>query len=505
MKVSDYRREYAKFCAAREREKLRSYLNPVHEARDDLPHEIFADLFSLEAIENLRRELQDAPAQFETEQAGRRALLAAAQLVRIEIESKEADEEIARCEEKARFAWEDALVPAKSGARIIAEETAPARRREILARLLDALRSCDDLRMARAESFRATARTLGFNDYSALRFEASLTDARALDSLAGDFLERTAPVYHRRLREWVTANNVLSSTIEELTYADALFFKRATAVNPGFRRYDLRTIYEATLGDLGIRFDQQPNVRVEQATGRETDTGSKFFAVRPPEEIRLFAAADKPANEFPNFLVCTGRAQHHAWTSPELAARNPEFVYAPDSATNRAYGFLFRSLFQDEQWLREHFNFAAKTITNMARDFVLLELHDARLCAARARAFIAAPANGSETEAEDWAGLLTEATGFRYEAGMYWLDEKTRAESVDELRARFFAAHLGEHLRTQHGRKWWASRASRDELIDLWNTGSRYSVEELTRHLTGVGEFEVGLLAHASTEALREI
>jgi hypothetical protein len=504
MKISDYRREYAKFCAAREREKLRSYLNPVHEARDDSAHEIFADLFSLETIENLRRELKDAPAQFETEQAGRRALLATAQLIRVEIESKEADGEIKRCEDKANFTWKDTVVSAKSGARIIAQETAPALRREILVRWLGSERSCDDLRMARVESLHATTRTLGFNDYSALRLDASLTDARALDSLASDFLELTAPVYHRRLREWAVSD-VSSSTIEQLTYADALFFKRANRMDARFRQNDLRAIYEATLSDLGIRFDQQPNVRIEKAGKGEGNTHSAYFAVRPPDEIYLFAAADKRANEFPNFLDCAGRVQHHAWTSAELVARNPEFVYAPDSAANRAYGFLFRSLFQDEQWLREHFNFAAKTIIDTARYFALLELHDARLCAARARAFIAATANASETKVEDWVRLVTEATGFRYEIGIYWLDEKMHAESIDELRARFFAAHLGEHLRTQHGRKWWASRGSRDELIDLWNTGSRYSVEELARHLTGAREFEVGLLEHSSTEALREI
>ena len=46
----------------------------------------------------------------------------------------------------------------------------------------------------------------------------------------------------------------------------------------------------------------------------------------------------------------------------------------------------------------------------------------------------------------------------------------------------------------RHGHRWWASRKAGDELIDLWNTASRYSVEELAR-LIGFGEISFDLIA----------
>ncbi|MBV9959004.1 MAG: hypothetical protein JO360_11315, partial [Acidobacteria bacterium] len=50
---------------------------------------------------------------------------------------------------------------------------------------------------------------------------------------------------------------------------------------------------------------------------------------------------------------------------------------------------------------------------------------------------------------------------------------------------------------------WWASRKAGDELIDLWNTSSRYSVEELAQ-LLGLGELSFDLLAETCISAMSE-
>ncbi|MDQ5836727.1 MAG: hypothetical protein M3379_08110, partial [Acidobacteriota bacterium] len=73
--------------------------------------------------------------------------------------------------------------------------------------------------------------------------------------------------------------------------------------------------------------------------------------------------------------------------------------------------------------------------------------------------------------------------------------------SATTLRARLFAAGLGEHLRTRHGRRWFASRAAGDELIDVWSTASRYTVEELARLLWS-GALSFDLMADTLTAAL---
>jgi hypothetical protein len=52
---------------------------------------------------------------------------------------------------------------------------------------------------------------------------------------------------------------------------------------------------------------------------------------------------------------------------------------------------------------------------------------------------------------------------------------------------------LREYLRVRYGNRWWASRKAGDELIDLWNTASRYSVEELAS-LIGFSEISFELI-----------
>jgi hypothetical protein len=103
--------------------------------------------------------------------------------------------------------------------------------------------------------------------------------------------------------------------------------------------------------------------------------------------------------------------------------------------------------------------------------------------------------------AEAYVSLFTDATGFRHEASTRLLDAEEDFSAADTLRARLFAAGFGEHLRGRHGRRWYASRSAGDELIDVWNTASRYGAEELSRLVWG-GEVGFELLADELTAAL---
>ncbi|HYP01489.1 MAG TPA: hypothetical protein VER76_14965, partial [Pyrinomonadaceae bacterium] len=80
--------------------------------------------------------------------------------------------------------------------------------------------------------------------------------------------------------------------------------------------------------------------------------------------------------------------------------------------------------------------------------------------------------------------------------------ESARLPPAVYLRARLFSTALGEYLRTRHGRRWWQARAAADELIDVWNTGSRYTVEELAS-LVGLGALDFDMLADRAEAALK--
>jgi hypothetical protein len=102
-----------------------------------------------------------------------------------------------------------------------------------------------------------------------------------------------------------------------------------------------------------------------------------------------------------------------------------------------------------------------------------------------------------------YSRLQTEATGFKRSPAFYLSDVDDGFYSAAYLRAWLFEAGLREYLLTRYGRRWWASTRAGDELIDLWNTGSRYSVEELSQMLS-LGDLNFDLLAETWILAMSE-
>jgi hypothetical protein len=193
-----------------------------------------------------------------------------------------------------------------------------------------------------------------------------------------------------------------------------------------------------------------------------------------------------------------------AWASRETSRRHPEFVYAPDRATESGQGLLLAGLMREPVWLEARRGMRAAEAASVARRAALLDLYSARReCASVACALALYAAAGARTErlAEEYAATFTEATGFRHEAATHLLDVDEWFESATRLRARAFAAGLREHLRESHGRRWFESRRAGEELIDVWNTASRYSVEELSKLLWG-GEPDFEPLADQAIAAL---
>jgi hypothetical protein len=165
---------------------------------------------------------------------------------------------------------------------------------------------------------------------------------------------------------------------------------------------------------------------------------------------------------------------------------------------------LLSGLFDEPAWLAAARGMRATEVGEAAQFSALLSLYETRRACARLRwalALEAADDRRSERLAEEYVSTLDEATGFRHHAAARLADADEWFASATELRARLFAAGLREHLRGRHGRRWFRSRAAGEELIDLWNTASRYQTEELARLVWG-GEPDFDLLAESSLAAL---
>lgn len=506
MDTGEYRRDYAAYRTAFESERFSRHAGLSTHSDFKPVEERYADLWTQEAIGELRRALDETPAQFETERAALRALAGAASLKFVEARAREVEGELSRCTDSARFDWQGEKLAADDAPGVIAAESDASRRRELAARWLEEVRRCDDLRAARLDVLDDSARALGFDHLFALHESLAGTSFEGLAAATEHFLKRTAPVYMERLSRW--AARVMPTVAPgALHYADSLFFKRAAHSDAFFKGQDFRAAYVETLAGLGIRVEAQRNLRLDEQERAGKDPRSECFAVAPPEDVRLVVGAARGGAAWLRASFQEGaRAQVFTWASRDTAARYPEFVHAPDGATVEGHAYLFGGLFRDAAWLGEHRGMRATEAWEAARLSALVELHDTRReCASLLHALASAGAKGARSEqlAEAYAALHTEATGFRYEAATHLLEAGEGLAAPCVLRARLFAAGLAEHMRARHGRRWYASRAAGDELRDIWNTASRYPVEELARLVWG-GELSFELLADELIAALNE-
>jgi hypothetical protein len=514
MDAGEYRRDYAAYRSNVER-ALYEYAAGLS-VRLDLRHveERHADLWTRESVDALRRAREETNEQFETERAGLRALAGAASLKHLEAGAGEVTEELRRCEASAGVARDAGLAGAVEDADALASERDAGRRRELARRRLDASSACDDLRAARLDALKEAARGLGFEGAAALYESFTGVSLEALAADADAFLRRTESRYMSRLAEWAArelpsrAQSSQSSSAgagASPDYADAPFFARSTRFDASFRARDFRAFYSEALAGLGVRLDSQRNLRVEESKRSDASAASACFAVRPPEDVRLLVGSQEGGLWFQrqSFLE-GGRAQVFAWASRDSSARHPEFVYAPDAAAEVGHGMTLSRLFVEPAWLAAQRGARATEAAEAARTCALVELYESRRDCARLRHALALDAARdvrSEHLSEDYAARFTEATGFRHTSASSLLDADVWLASATRLRARLFAAGLREHLRSRHGRRWFASSAAGGELIDVWNTASRYRVEELALMLWG-GELSFDLLADASLAAL---
>jgi hypothetical protein len=514
MKTDDYRRDYAAYSAALERARYDYHTGVEPELRLAPLRDRYADLWTRAAIDDLTRALEETSRQFETERVALAALLRAAQFGYVEACAAEVTDELERCKASARFEWDGARLASDDAPASMAAEADPARRRELAARWFDALHACDDLRVARLDTLRESASALGCDSY--FNFLSGMTDAgvESLSAGADDFLERTASVYATKLFDW-SAHHLPATFAREPVYADSLFLMRLTHLDAFFPARELRATYDETMSGLGIHVWQQSNVRIETTGTKSARTLAACLAVNPPGDVRLIYQSEGGGSYYQKFFEAAGHVQHFAWVSRDLAARYPEFVYAPDETTRAGFAFLFGDLLMDAPWLAAQRNVRPSEASEIARSFAFVELHRTRRACARLqqqRVLEQATETSSEHLAGAYATALEEATNFRAHPSLFLRDlvpdglHDRRGESAwlppaVYLRARLFAAALGEYFRTRYGHRWWSTNKAADELIDMWNTGSRYTVEELAS-LVGLGALNFDLLAHSLNSTL---
>jgi hypothetical protein len=506
MNASECRRQYRNYRFALARARYDFYKGAASQMRRDEINNRYSDLWRRESIDEITLQRDKTPANFTTERAALERLAGALRLGFCGAQTRAVETELANCEASAQATWHSEKITVKNALARLSENLSGSERRELAARFNDAVASCHDLRAELINERRGAARKLGFENFRYCYESVVNFKLEPFADAATNFLSQTASSYSNALADWAREAFGLQ-TARELNYAETFALERSANLDRYLKAHEIAPLYRATVSEMGINAPPQAVALEESNSENLALRGAVCCALKPPEDVRVVYQTRRGAVSCFDFFRAAGRAQMFAFVSRELLIRYPEFVFAPDDTMLAGYAALFESFWRDQSWLAAHLPIKANEIQRIARGVALRKLFEIRRACAQLR-FALALENSTDARethlAETFSTLYAEATDFSYPAELYLFDSSAALErSAAFLRAELFAAAVRERLCARYGSRWWTQRAARDVLIDMWNTASRYAVEELAK-LNDIGELSFELLAEKFAEALRE-
>ncbi len=477
--LTEYRERFEAFHA--EFNQQRFQILTGQNGETEYLHAEFSDLFSQVSIQELKRELDAA--KYENELAGIKILYQYAINGKLNSRVRELEAEIKETETRSRILWEGESITFREAGKLLKNDLPRHQRLELFSRRNDVIKVGNDLRAERLEKI-YDAVTYA-DHYTALQQNLSEINYENLARQLPDFLSFTQNKYVNALA------SSLNVRLDEATEADLFFLRDFGAEDQYFPAWQMVNVYRETMSSLGISTYQQNNLSLHEASSHS------HFAIEIPDDIKVTYKAKASAGSYQQFFHEAAHAQQFAWTSRQVF---PEFQRIGDAATREGFALLFDLLIEDEKWLSDLLRFHESTVFRQrAATFRLFRL---RRYAAKLQYEIELHAKKlSSSAGARYAELLSEAVRVRYDETAHLRDVSEAFYAGDFLRANAFAAQLREQLKTKFGSRWWTSRKAGDYLIDLWNTGGRYKVEELAK-MIDLGDLSYDWLAEESVRNL---
>jgi hypothetical protein len=494
--LDDYRSKYTAFNTNCMREHYLFLSGQKDSLQISRIYDEYADLFSRSAIDRLAQEFESIPAHYET---GRRSVLhlrifAIEQF--LEDTVKHLTEAINDYESSAKVAFDGSSMTFHDAAVALASESNRDIRRAIHSKRESIVEGSNNLREERTAELHRAARTLGYSGYRALYENLRRLDYSSLASEATRLLDETEPVFVACLGPALVRS--LGLTLDQAERHDAIFFLHLSGYDDRFPVESLLPVYRAVMSRLGIDVHSQSNILID-TDPRPRKTARAFcMPVSVPDDIKLVIRPSGGQSDYQSLLHESGHAQHYGWTSSTLA---PEFKYTGDYGLTETYAFLFNHLVCDGDWLTTFLGFDDSA--EFVRSVMLARLVTIRRYAAKLIYEIRlhdGEAFGRASEA--YASLQTSATRFRTDPTDYLFDLDDGFYSAGYLRAWALEVALRDYLKTRFGTRWWDSWKAGSLLKELWETGDRYTADEIANQI-GVGPISFDPLIEEFNHALR--
>ncbi len=313
--------------------------------------------------------------------------------------------------------------------------------------------------------------------------EEKAISLRALERVLVDASDATAEPYGRLRGRWF--DTLLGPERDEQpTNAHVLYLRRLSPLESTYTKERSVEVCLATVLALGFDMTAIPNIRLDLEDRPQKNPRACVIASDPPEVVHLITRAQGGLADYQAFMHEAGHALHYASVDPRLPYTFRRL--SRDHALTEIYSYVFEAITREPGWHALHFGLSDAQAEENAQATVFLEALLYRRYTAKLRyelGFWSSFAAERGESSRDYAPLLTEATGIRYDPRGYLADMDAGFYSADYLRAWIRSAQLRAHLIRELGDDWWRSERTGDILRELFAEGTQPTSEEIAGRL----------------------
>jgi hypothetical protein len=441
-----------------------------------------AELFTQEQLDALRQAEAVAPEGDERERIYRLRRTCEAGVVDAELAARE--DELENSLLAARLTFDGEEMPLRAAEAKLSVLPDYAKREELGALALELSASFNDgrreLLVARDE---LEGELAGERDAVARSEAEKQISLRELEDVLRRAADSTAAAFERLRERWF--ERLLGPERTELpTSAHLRWLRRLSPLESTYPKDRSVAVCVETIRALGFDLEAIPNIRLDLEDRPQKDPRACVIAANPPEVVHLITRANGGLSDYEAFLHEAGHALHYAGCDPRLPWTFR--AISRDHALTEIYSYLVDSIAGEPGWHAAYFGLSDEQAAENAQAAVFLDALLYRRYTAKLRyelGFWSAFGEEQGSSPRDYATLLTEATGLRYDERGHLADMDAGFYSADYLRAWIRSAQLRAYLRREVGEDWWRSTGTGEILRGLFAEGTRPSSEDIAGRL----------------------
>jgi hypothetical protein len=390
------------------------------------------------------------------------------------------DEQRVAVERSLTVEWAGDTLPWRYAQQLVSLEEERGPRHELDEQIRAASGPLQRLRLDRITASRVQMDRAGQYDQPTddLGFWANVRGVAVDDvsQLATWLLDETSELYLDALRDQLMHHRLDEGDTWEV---DLEWLFRGEEYDRVYPSHRLMPTITRAFWDLGIRLQDQSNIRLDLDDLPEKVARSACFPIGVPDEAMVMLAPRGGVADYVALLEMLGQAERHAH-----ADRTQSLVYRRlgDQAVVEGYGLLMSGLAGRPEWL------TVRLEADATRDAVRLRAFERLYRLRRAAALHLYEVELRKAEEPDaleteYVDRLAEALAIRPFAERFLEPSDDPWAGARHLRAAIFACQLGLFLEQEIDEEWYRSARAGRFLIDRWREGQRYTAEELTRFL----------------------